>query len=125
MLIENADYFVRLIPFPPGDIDGAVMPNDDGTFSIYLDSNSDDAHRRVALDHELNHITMDHFYVDKPLDVIEKEADTGIVEEKGLTLSDLDAKAENYLNGWRRAIEWAIQMQEKYGDSDDVPEYKA
>lgn len=74
MLIENADYFVRFIPFPPGRITGAVVPNDDGTFSIYIDSNADDLHKRKALDHEIEHLKKDHFYCDKPIEVIEAEA---------------------------------------------------
>jgi len=65
---------VRLIAFPPGRIDGWVSPNDDGTFSIYLDENADDPHRRAALEHELRHIELDHFYCSKQIEAIESEA---------------------------------------------------
>lgn len=74
MLIEDCDYFVRLVPFPPGKIDGAVTPNDDGTFSVYIDAAATREKQMEALDHELNHIRMDHFYVGKPIDEIEAEA---------------------------------------------------
>lgn len=74
MLIENCDYFVRLVPFPPGKIDGAVTPNDDGTFSVYIDETAPREKQLEALDHELNHIRMDHLYSDKPIEVIEAEA---------------------------------------------------
>ena len=127
MLIENSDYFVHLVPFPPGMYDGAVMPNDDGTFSIYIDSNADDEHRRIALEHELNHIRLDHFYSEKPLDVIEAEADLGqeITPEtvaKEVKPVPIPAASE-WLTSWQRAMEWADLMREKYGAGDDVPLY--
>jgi len=74
MLLENADYFVRLVPFPNGSADGAVMPNDDGTYSVYLDANADEAHRREALDHELRHIEGNHFGSEAPIEALEAEA---------------------------------------------------
>ena len=60
MLIENCDYFVRLVPFPPG-ADGAVMMNEDGTYSIYIDMNATPEQQRTALVHELLHIYKDDF----------------------------------------------------------------
>lgn len=123
MLLEDADYFVRLVPFPPGKIDGCVTPNDDGTFSVYIDANADDAHRRAALNHELNHIRMDHLYSDKPPDVIEREADTGIEipapkEEEG------PERWPDYFESWRRCIEWASAMQSLYGDNPPPVDYQ-
>lgn len=111
MLLENVDYFVHLVPFPPGRIDGAVMPNDDGTFSIYIDANADDPHRRAALEHELRHIEKDHFYCDKPLEVIEAEAD-GRTSDESLCKpehqsSSCTAAADDWLFSWRLAMLWA------------------
>lgn len=102
MLIENVDYFVHIVPFPPGRIDGAVTPNDDGTFSIYIDANADDPHRRAALEHELRHIEMDHFYCGKPLEVIEAEAD-GIPCREDHSQS----KESGWFSSWESAMLWA------------------
>lgn len=74
MLIENADYFIKLIPFPNYAADGATMPNSDGTYTIYINANIDDIRKLAALDHELNHIEEGHFYSAKPIDEIELEA---------------------------------------------------
>lgn len=106
MLIENVDYFVHLVPFPPGRIDGAVMPNDDGTFSIYIDANADEPHQRTALAHELQHIEQDHFYVEKPISVIEAEAD-------GKTENYRKPKSEKneWVSSWERALLWAALCQ--------------
>lgn len=119
MLIENADYFVRLVPFPPGVVDGFVVQNGDGTFSVYLDANADEEHRRVALEHELNHIRLDHFHSEKPKDVIEREADTGIPEN---TIIE-KPKQDDWLSSWQRCMEWARQMQEKYGSDPPPADY--
>lgn len=97
MLLENADYFVRLVPFPPGVIDGCVTPNDDGTFSVYLDANVSREQQLKALGHELNHIERDHFYVDKPVDVIEREADTGVKENTIIEKPD-------WITSWQRCM---------------------
>lgn len=113
-LIEGADYFVRLVPFPPGPIDGAVTPNDDGTFSIYIDSNADDAHRMAALEHELEHIRRDHFYDDDvPVEIIELEADK----------TSHDTPEPDYATSWRLAMLWSEHMMNLYGWSDKVPAY--
>ena len=72
MMIENADYFVRLIKMPP-HTDGMVSPNSDGTFNMYL---SQDKFRPELIDdyiHEYEHIDDDDFYNGKPIAVIEGE----------------------------------------------------
>lgn len=126
MLLENADYFVRLVPFPPGAIDGCVTPNDDGTFSVYLDSNVSREKQLKALGHELNHIELDHFYEDKPQEQMEREADTG-VKESGAPGSSLPTVIEkpkqDWLSSWQRCMEWARQMQAKYGDNPPPEDY--
>lgn len=47
------------------------MPNDDGTFSIYLNDRVDYYRRRKACDHELEHIVNGDFYNGKPIEEIE------------------------------------------------------
>ena len=71
MMIENADYFVRLVPLPP-QVGGMVSPNEDGTFNVYL---SEHKSREELIDdyiHEYEHIDNDDFYNGMPIEEIEK-----------------------------------------------------
>ena len=71
-LIEGADYFIHIVQFPKGfRCDGLVTPNDDGTFSVYLDANKTKERQRMACDHELTHIKNDDFYNGKPIEAVE------------------------------------------------------
>ena len=69
--IEGIDYFVRIIPFP-ANCDGAVMLNDDGTYSVYINANTSVAMQYNALQHEINHIKNDDMYSDKSIIEIEQ-----------------------------------------------------
>lgn len=74
MLIENVDYFVRVLPFPNGANLGAVFPNADGTFDVYLNSRYTDLTK--GYDHEVNHLLHDHFAeTGKTIAQLEAEAD--------------------------------------------------
>lgn len=71
MIIENADYFVRLIPMPP-NIGGILSPNEDGTFNVYLNAAK---FREDLIDdyiHEYEHMDNDDFSNGKPIKEIEK-----------------------------------------------------
>ena len=57
----NDDVFVREIPMLP-HIRGVTVPNDDGTFSIYINASLSAEARREALEHEIYHIRHDHLY---------------------------------------------------------------
>lgn len=74
--LAGADYFVRWIPFPPdnGTDGGAVVPNDDGTFTIYLDEKLlCQRHKaKETYAHEVAHIEGDDFYNGKPIREIER-----------------------------------------------------
>lgn len=72
MLLENADFFVRYKQLPTG-IFAFVTPNDDGTFSIFLDPRRSSAQQQEDCSHEIRHIVNDDFYSDKPVVVIERE----------------------------------------------------
>lgn len=65
------DYFVRLIDLPPS-IGGMVTPNDDGTFSIYINARLDCIQQQKAFEHEVDHIKNDDFYNGKSIEEIEK-----------------------------------------------------
>lgn len=69
--IEGVDYFVRIIPFPVNSIGGLVTPNDDGTYSIYINANVDSNRQRKAYQHEVKHIVNGDFYSGKSIEEIE------------------------------------------------------
>ena len=67
------DAFVRIVPFPVGvgPTHGMIMPNDDGTYSIYLDARTTWERQRVAYEHEIEHIKNNDFYNGKPIREVE------------------------------------------------------
>lgn len=69
------EYFIRRVPFPNRSVRAATFPNDDGTFDIYLNALLSEAEQQRALEHELRHIRLGHFYSDAPLEEKEAEAD--------------------------------------------------
>lgn len=69
--IDGADFFVRLVPFPVSRVGGAVVPNDDGTYSVYINANVTDERQREAYLHELGHIEAGDFYNSTPIEEIE------------------------------------------------------
>ena len=67
------DHFVRVVELP-AVVRGVTVPNDDGTFSVYINAlYGDDAQRRT-LEHELEHLARDHFYDAASVAVQEAEA---------------------------------------------------
>lgn len=72
MYIPDVDYFVRVVdlPLPVG---GVVTPNDDGTFSIYINGKRTDEQQMHSYLHEVSHIEDDDFYNDKPIEEIENK----------------------------------------------------
>ena len=68
------DTYVRLIPLPP-KVEGVTLPNDDGSFDIYINSRLSPARQQETLEHELRHIRHGHFYLDMPIDRMERQAD--------------------------------------------------
>ena len=73
MLIEDADYFVLLVPFPAeAKIHACTLLNDDGSFSVYLDSQTTPERRKRAMRHEYNHMARDDMFGDKSIIDIEK-----------------------------------------------------
>ena len=65
--------FVRSVPLPEA-VRAVVLPNDDGTFDIYINSTLPEELQLRALDHELEHIRRDHLYNDDPVWLNEQEA---------------------------------------------------
>ncbi|MBQ8796161.1 MAG: hypothetical protein IJZ54_07030 [Clostridia bacterium] len=74
--MEN--YYVRTVKLP-GSVRGVTIPNDDGTFNVFINSSLSPECSNDTLNHELNHIKKDHFYEDtKSIEVVETEADDSI-----------------------------------------------
>lgn len=72
-MLPDADYFIRVVPFPRGvPCNGMVTPNEDGTYSVYLNAGATHEQRDRAYRHELRHIENDDFYSDKPISEIEE-----------------------------------------------------
>lgn len=72
-MIENADYFVRVIDFPRGvNRIGFVLLNDDGTYSVYINAKASRYAQKKAMRHEYNHMARDDMYGDKDICNIEK-----------------------------------------------------
>ena len=67
------DHFVRVIDLPAA-VRGVTVPNDDGTFSVYINALYDDETQRHTLEHELEHLARDHFYSAAPIAQQEAEA---------------------------------------------------
>lgn len=70
MLIEGIDYFIYYRNMPP-KIYAFVTPNEDGTFSVYLDPRRSYRQRMNDLNHELRHIVNGDFYNGLPINSVE------------------------------------------------------
>ncbi len=68
--LANADYFVYYEKFPPS-VRGLVTPNEDGTFSVFINENLSDFDKLLTYIHEVKHIQNDDFYSGKPVEEIE------------------------------------------------------
>ena len=68
MLIEGADFFVRIVDFPVGaGCHGMVILNEDGTYSVYLDARVNTDTQKDAMRHEYDHMANDDMYGDKDI----------------------------------------------------------
>ena len=72
MILADADFVVRTVDLPPG-IGGVVTPNDDGTFSIYINARLSIERQLAALKHEVKHIAENDFYNGKSIQEIERK----------------------------------------------------
>ena len=75
MPIEGSDYFIYLVDFPDCRVGGMVTPNDDGTFSVYLNTRLSRCQQLTSAAHECRHIAHDDFYRDAAIEDIERRAD--------------------------------------------------
>lgn len=70
--LPECDYWVHEVSLPY-EVSGAVTPNDDGTFSVYINSRLSTDKQLKALRHEVDHIENDDFYNGKPIEAVEKK----------------------------------------------------
>ena len=68
------DTYVRLVPLPV-KVEGVTLPNDDGSFDVYINSRLSPARQQETLEHELRHIRREHFYLDLDVSSMERQAD--------------------------------------------------
>ena len=68
------DTYIRLVPLPV-KVEGVTLPNDDGSFDVYINSRLSPAKQQATLEHELRHIRREHFYLDLPIERMERQAD--------------------------------------------------
>ena len=74
VLIEGADYFIRYVKLPEGYY-GLVTPNDDSTFSVYVDPRYPQEEQLKTLKHEIGHLLHDDFAVGVDPIAAEEEAE--------------------------------------------------
>lgn len=58
----------------PINTEAVVVPNNDNTFDIYINSHLCRCRQKAALEHEINHLIRDHLYNEDPVRKNELEA---------------------------------------------------
>lgn len=67
------DIYVRYVALPY-KTEAVVLPNDDTTFDIYINTQISQKKQKEALKHEIRHIKKDHLYNEDPVVINESEA---------------------------------------------------
>ena len=68
------DLFVRFVPFPNRAVRAAVMPNDEGSYDILVNTLYPEETQRKALEHELEHLRLEHLHRGESVFLQEAEA---------------------------------------------------
>jgi len=69
--MDDCDFFIWLVPFPRGPVHGATTPNEDDTYSMFIDANADRDTQLKAYWHEYEHIAYEDFDNGRPINEIE------------------------------------------------------
>lgn len=72
--LNTPDINVRYVILPQ-TVEGVSIPNTDGTFDIYINDLFCDEKKKAILQHEVEHLHKDHFYIELPIGAIEAEAE--------------------------------------------------
>lgn len=109
------EYFVRLVELPT-TVEGVTIPNDDGTFDIYINSVFCEEKQRDILAHELRHIQKDHFYNDSmQIREIEREADGVEKESEQLpNVFEHSTKVIPFFSSLEAYRNYMLSMREQY-----------
>ncbi len=73
MKINELDYIVQLVDFPNKKVKESVAKNEDGTFTIFIESSLSREQQQKSFIHALKHITGDDFSKED-VEKIEKNA---------------------------------------------------
>jgi hypothetical protein len=79
------DTFIHLIPLP-AKVHALTIPDECGDFTIIVNSNLDDFVQRRALEHELKHVALDHFYDENNVAEDEREVEESAINENSIAM---------------------------------------
>lgn len=68
------DLYIRFLPFPNRAVRAAVIPNDEGSYDILVNTLYPEETQRLALAHELEHLRLGHFGRGESASLLEAEA---------------------------------------------------
>ena len=84
-------YYIHYVPLPTC-VNGATVPNDDGTFDVYINAVLPEERQWEALRHEVKHLTSDHLYDDiSPVKKLEQDASEKLTADKTIPLITVSA----------------------------------
>lgn len=75
------DVFVRLLKLP-NKVKGVTVTDSDGAYCVFVNSEISENEQKKALEHELKHIKLQHFYNNLPLIINESEAEDNSLKLK-------------------------------------------
>lgn len=74
MTTPDPDLYIRFLPFPNRAARAAVMPNDQGSYDILVNTLYPEEAQRLALAHELEHLRLEHLNRGESAVLLEAEA---------------------------------------------------
>ena len=75
------DVFVRVLKLP-NKVKGVTVTDSEGAYCVFVNSEISSAEQKKALEHELKHIKLQHFYNKLPVFINENEANNKEVQFK-------------------------------------------
>lgn len=75
------DVFVRVLKLP-NKVKGVTVTDSEGAYCVFVNSEISSDEQKRALEHELKHIKLQHFYNNLPVFINENEANNNDVQLK-------------------------------------------
>lgn len=75
------DVFVRVLKLP-NKVKGVTVTDSDGAYCVFVNSEISANEQKKALEHELKHIKLQHFYNNLPVFINENEVNNNDIEFK-------------------------------------------